>query len=290
MSDYIVRGTDKEKNFRFFGANTKEMVGTAVMNHGTSPVVAAALGRTMIGASMMGAMLKNDNDRVGISIKGDGPIQGIVVEADAQGNVKGYPYVPVVDMPLAENGKLDVRNAIGNAVMTVVKDIGLKEPYVGQVAMLSGEIAEDLTYYFATSEQTNSVVILGVLVDRDYTIKQAGGAIIQVLPNASDEAITAVEERLANFGSFTTYLDEGKSVEEIIMMLLGEIEVMETTPVRFKCDCSRARMESGLMTLGKEELMEIVEDKEPEVELVCHFCNQKYNFKKEEIKDIVESL
>ncbi|MHC1750056.1 MAG: Hsp33 family molecular chaperone HslO [Cellulosilyticaceae bacterium] len=290
MSDYIIRGTDKEKNFRFFGANTKQMVNTAVTSHGASPVVAAALGRTLIGASMMGAMLKNDNDRVGISIKGDGPIQGIVVEADAKGNVKGYPYVSVVDIPLNEMGKLDVRNAIGNAVMTVVKDIGLKEPYVGQVAMLSGEVAEDLTYYFATSEQTNSLVILGVLVDRDYTIKQAGGIIVQVLPDAKDEAITALEERVKSFGSFTTYLDEGDTVEQIMTRLLGEIDVMEQTSVAFKCDCSRERMERGLMTLGKSELNEIAEDEEPEVELVCHFCNKKYNFTKEEINTLVESL
>lgn len=290
MSDYIIRGTDKEKNFRFFGANTKQMVNTAVTSHGASPVVAAALGRTLIGASMMGAMLKNDNDRVGISIKGDGPIQGIVVEADAKGNVKGYPYVSVVDIPLNEMGKLDVRNAIGNAVMTVVKDIGLKEPYVGQVAMLSGEVAEDLTYYFATSEQTNSLVILGVLVDRDYTIKQAGGIIVQVLPDAKDEAITALEERIKSFGSFTTYLDEGDTVEQIMTRLLGEIDVMEQTSVAFKCDCSRERMERGLMTLGKSELNEIAEDEEPEVELVCHFCNKKYNFTKEEINTLVESL
>ena len=287
----MIRGTDREKNFRFFGANTKEMVNTAVLKHGTSPVVAAALGRTMTGAAMMGKMLKNETDRVSIAIKGDGPIQGIVVEADAKGNVKGYPYVPVVDLPLNEKGKLDVRKAIGNAVMIVTKDIGLKEPYVGQVAMLSGEIAEDLTYYFATSEQINSVVILGVLVDRDYTIKQSGGIIIEVLPGCTDEAIDALEGKLKSFGALTQLLDEGKTIEEILESLLEDIEIMDKTDTFFKCDCSRERMERGLLSIGRKELEEIIaeEDDEP-IELVCHFCNQKYHFQKEKIKEILESV
>lgn len=289
MNDYIIRGTDKNRNFRFFGANTKNMVGIACEKHQTSPVVSAALGRTMIGAAMMGCMLKSDTDRVSIVIKGDGPIGGIVVEADAKGNVKGYPYNPQADIPNKPNGKLDVSGIIGNAVMTVMKDIGLKEPYVGQVAMLSGEVAEDFTYYFATSEQTNSVVILGVLVDRDYSIKQAGGIIIQVLPDAADEAITALEEKLKDFTSLSQYLDENKTIEEIIGNLLEEIEIMEKTEVGFKCDCSKYRMERGLISIGREDLEEIAREEE-NVELVCHFCNEKYYFTKNEIEKIIETL
>lgn len=290
MADYIVRGIDSTKSFRFFGANTTQTVNEAVKSHGTSPVVSAALGRTMTGAAMMGNMCKSPNDRVSISIKGDGPIGGIIVEADNMGNVKGYPYNSIVDIPNNEQGKLDVRNAIGNAVMTIMKDIGLKEPYIGQTAMLSGEIAEDLTYYFATSEQTNSVVVLGVLVDVDYSIKQAGGIIIQVLPNAQDEAITALENKLAEFTSLTAYLEEGKTVEQVIEMLLGEVDFMQKTDVAFKCDCSRERMERGLISLGSKELTEIAEDEQEDLEIVCHFCNNKYAFDKQAIKELVDSL
>lgn len=290
MTDYIVRGIDSTKSFRFFGANTTQTVNEAVKNHGTSPVVSAALGRTMTGAAMMANMLKKADDRVGISIKGDGPIGGIIVEADAAGNVKGYPYESIVDIPNNAQGKLDVRNAIGNAVMTIMKDTGLKEPYMGQIAMLSGEIAEDLTYYFATSEQTNSVVVLGVLVDVDYSIKQAGGIIIQVLPEAKDEAITALENKLGEFTSLTTCLESGQTVEEVIEMLLGDVDFMQKTEVRFKCDCSRSRMERGLISLGKKELTEIVEDGQEDLELVCHFCNSKYTFDKADIKEVVDSL
>ncbi|MEG0152339.1 MAG: Hsp33 family molecular chaperone HslO [Cellulosilyticaceae bacterium] len=290
MADYIVRGIDSTKSFRFFGANTTESVNEAVKSHGTSPVVSAALGRTMTGAAMMGNMCKSPSDRVSISIKGDGPIGGIIVEADAMGNVKGYPYNSVVDIPNNAQGKLDVRNAIGNAVMTIMKDIGLKEPYIGQTAMLSGEIAEDLTYYFATSEQTNSVVVLGVLVDVDYSIKQAGGIIIQVLPGAQDETITELENKLAEFTSLTAYLEEGKTVEEVIEMLLGEVDFMQKTDVAFKCDCSRERMERGLISLGSKELTEIAEDEEESLEIVCHFCNNKYDFDKQAIKELVDSL
>lgn len=289
MQDYIIRGTDKERNFRFFGANTKHMIKTACENHQTTPVVSAALGRTMTGAAMMGLMLKRDSDRVSISIKGDGPIGGIIVEADGNGNTKGYPYQAQVDIPNKPDGKLDVSGAIGNAMMTVIKDLGLKEPYTGQVAMLSGEIAEDFTFYFAVSEQTNSLVILGVLVDIDYSIKQAGGIIIQVLPDAKDEAITELENKLKDFTSLTTYLDAGETIEQIINRLLEDIEIMEKTEVDFKCDCSKERMERGLISIGKKELDEIIAQEET-IELVCHFCNHKYYFPRSEVQKIVQNL
>lgn len=290
MADYIIRGMDKERNFRFFGANTTQTVNQAAKHHGTSPVVSAALGRTMTGTVMMANMLKNDDDRVSVSIKGDGPIGGIIVEADAKGNVKGYPYEAVVDIPNNAQGKLDVRGGLGNAVMTIMKDIGLKEPYVGQIAMLSGEIAEDFTYYFATSEQTNSLVVLGVLVDVDYSIKQSGGIIIQVLPGAKDEAITRLEEKLQGFTSLTAYMEEGKSIEEVIGMLLEDMEIMDKTSTQFRCDCSRGRMEKALISLGRTELNSIVEDEQDDLELACHFCSQKYSFDKQNIKDILEEI
>lgn len=289
--DYIVRGTDKDRNFRFFAANTTELVNTATQKHVTTPVASAALGRTMTAAVMMGAMLKNESDRVAISIRGDGPIQGITAEADASGNVKGYVHNPNVDIPNKPNGKLDVSGAIGNAVMTVMKDIGLKEPYEGSIAMLSGEIAEDITDYFAISEQTNSLVILGVLIDRDYSIKQAGGVIVQVLPNATDEAISAVEERLKGFTSLTALMEEGKTVEEVTAMILGEdMEIMDRMDAQFKCDCSTERMERALISVGKKDLEEIIEDEDENVELVCHFCSEKYNFGKDDLRELVKSL
>ena len=250
MENYIIRGLDSSRQFRFFGAKTTDIVNVATQHHGTSPVVSAALGRTITGTLMMGAMLKNDTDRVCVMIKGDGPIQGITVEADAKGNVKGYPHQAIVDIPKKENGKLDVSGAIGNAIMTVIKDMGMREPYTGQVPMLSGEIAEDFSLYFADSEQTNTAVILGVLVDRDYSIKQAGGIIIQVLPNATDEGISKIEERLKGFTSLTSYMEEGKSIEDIVKLLLGDdIEIMDKTDARFHCDCSKDRMERALIIL-----------------------------------------
>ena len=206
--DYLIRGIDKGNNFRFFGTNTRNLVNEACMKHQTSPVASAALGRTLTANIMMGSMLKRDEDRVSIIIKGDGPIGGIITECNGKCEVKGYVYHPQIESHLNYLGKLDVGGAVGNANMTVVKDLGMKEPYSGQVPMLTGEIAEDLTYYFAVSEQTNSVVILGVLVDVDYSIKQAGGIIIQVLPDAKDEAIDALEEKLKDFGNLTDKLEK----------------------------------------------------------------------------------
>ena len=287
--DYMIRGTDKERNFRFFGTNTKELVDTACQSHHTSPVAAAALGRTLTGVAMMGSMLKRDEDRVSIIIKGDGPIGGIIAEANGAGDVRGYVYNPSVDLPLNEFGKLDVAGAVGNANMTVMKDLGLKEPYSGQVPMLSGEIAEDISFYFAVSEQTNSVVMLGVLVDVDYSIRQAGGIIIQVLPNADDEAITKLEEKIKGFKSLTACLEKGQSIEYVLETLLGEIEIMDTTEVRFNCDCCKERMERALISVGKKDLEEIAREDE-KAELVCPFCSNKYQFTKEELEDLIEQI
>ncbi len=287
--DYMIRGIDKAGNFRFFGANTRTLVNSVCESHNASPVVAAALGRTVTGVAMMGNMLKNEDDRVCIIIKGDGPIGGIIAEANGNGDVKGYAYNPHIELPLNEFGKLDVAKAVGNANMTVMKDLGLKEPYSGQVPMLSGEIAEDISFYFAVSEQTNSVVMLGVLVDVDYSIRQAGGIIIQVLPNAEDEAITRLEEKIKNFTSLTAALEKGESIEYVLEKLLDEIEIMDTMPVQFRCDCSKQRMERALISVGKKDLEEIArEDKQ--AELVCPFCSNKYVFNEEELLQMLDEL
>lgn len=289
MKDYVVRGTDKNGNFRFFASITKDTVQTAATYHNTSPVVTASLGRTMTAVAMMSQMSKNDEDRLSVTIKGDGPIGGVIVEGNAKGNIKGYPYNPDVDLPLKENGKLDVSSAFGNAVMTVMKDFGLKEPYIGQTILVSGEIAEDFTYYFATSEQTPSAVALGVLVDVDYSVKQSGGFIIQVLPDADDDAIALLEERLKEFPSLTTQLDEGKTIEDIIESLLGDVTFWEKKEIQFCCDCSVDQMERGLMSIGEKDLVELIEE-DKEADLVCHFCNQHYLFEEEQLQKLLDEV
>ena len=286
MKDYVVRGTDKSGNFRFFGSITKDTVQTAASYQQTSPVVTAGLGRTMTAVAMMSQMLKNERDRISVTIKGDGPISGVIVEANAKGNIKGYPYKANVDLPLNADGKLDVRGAFGNAVMTVMKDYGLKEPYIGQTILVSGEIAEDFTYYFATSEQTPSAVALGVLVDVDYSVKQSGGFIIQVLPDASDDAITLLEENLKDFPSLTTQFEEGKTIEDIIESLLGDVTFWEKQEVQFCCDCSVDQMERGLISIGEKDLTEIIEE-DKSADLACHFCNKHYIFEEKQLKDLL---
>lgn len=288
-ADYMVRGIDKGGNFRFFGVNSVNLVNEACQKHQTTPVASAALGRTLTANLMMGSMLKSDDHRVSIIIKGDGPIGGIITEANGKGEVKGYVYHPQIESHLNYLGKLDVGGAVGNANMTVVKDLGMKEPYSGQVPMLTGEIAEDLTYYFAVSEQTSSAVILGVLVDRDYSIKQAGGIIIQVLPDATEEAIDALDEKIKGFGNLTDKLEKGQSIEYIIEQLLGDVEYMDNTPVSFQCDCSKERMERALISVGKKDLEEIKEE-DGQAELTCPFCNDRYTFTKEELEELIESI
>lgn len=287
MKDYLVRGNTE--NFRFFGCNSRDLVNEACEKHHTSPVASAALGRTLTATLMMGSMLKSDNDRVSLIIKGDGPIGGIITESNGKGEVKGYVYHPQIPTHHNHLGKLDVGGAVGNATLTVVKDLGLKEPYSGQVPMLTGEIAEDLTYYFAVSEQTNSVVILGVLVDIDYSIKQAGGIIIQVLPNANEEAIDKLEEKINQFGNLTDKLDKGQSIEFILENLLDEPLQMTYSDIVFNCDCNKERMEQALISIGKKDLKDIIEE-DGLAEIVCPFCNHHYLFKKEELQSLLESM
>lgn len=288
MKDYIVRATACNNQIRAFAATTTNMVGEAREKHHTSPVVSAALGRLMTAASMMGSMLKNEKDLITLQIRGDGPIKGLVVTADAKANVKGYPYVPIVDLPLKENGKLDVSGGLGNGIMNIIKDIGLKDPYVGQTHLVSGEIAEDLTYYFATSEQVPSAVGLGVLVDRDYSIKHSGGFIIQLLPGADEEVIIKLEERLKVLPSITNLMSEGKTPEEVLDMLLEGMEpqILEKIPTKFQCNCTKERVEKALISIGKKDIKEMIDEGET-IELNCHFCNKKYYFTVDELQEII---
>jgi molecular chaperone Hsp33 len=289
MKDYIVRATDINKQIRAFAAVTTNLVDEARKIHGTSPVVSAALGRLMTAATMMGQMLKGEKDIITLQIRGNGPLKGLVVTADMNGNVKGYPYNPIVDLPLNSFGKLDVSGAIGEGSLTVVKDLGLKEPYVGQTNLISGEIGEDITYYFANSEQTPSTVALGVLVDIDYSIKQAGGFIIQLLPEAEEEIIQKLENSLSNISSITQLLEEGKLPEDILKLLLGNIIIMDKLPIEFYCNCTRERVEKALISIGLKDLNEILEN-DKKAELKCHFCNETYYFNEMDLKKIIDGL
>lgn len=287
MSDYIVRATAAGAQIRAFACTTRETVEKAREAHNTSPVVTAALGRMLSAGAMMGSMLKGDKDLLTLQIKGDGPMQGVTVTADSKGNVKGYAIVPDVILPANAIGKLDVSGAIGQGMLSIIRDMGLKEPYVGQTSLQTGEIAEDLTYYFATSEQVPSSVGLGVLMERDNTVKQAGGFIIQLMPFAEDAVIDKLEENLGKVTSVTAMLNAGNTPEQMLELLLEglEPEITDTMPVAFTCDCGREKIEKVLISLGKKELKSMIEDGE-DIEVNCHFCNTHYKFSVEELKEI----
>ncbi len=289
--DYIIRATAGNGSVRAFATKTKETVNTAFLTHKTSPVMTAALGRTLTAGALMGCMLKDDKDILTITIKGDGPGGGVVVTANNKVEVKGYCLNNIVDIPLKPNGKLDVSGAIGNGSLTVIKDLGLKEPYVGQIPLVSGEIAEDLTYYFATSEQVPSAVALGVLVDRDYTVKQAGGFVIQVMPDADDETVSAIEEKMSKIKSVTAMFELGMEPEDILEEILGEFDlnILDKTEVKFYCNCSRQRVEKALLSIGKAELDDIIKT-DKKATLHCHFCNKDYEFDEEYLKNLRASL
>lgn len=278
MSDYIVRATAGNGSVRAFCATTKELTEYARVCHNTSPVVTAALGRLLTAGAIMGSMQKGD-DILTLQLRGAGPMKGITVTADANATVKGYPIVADAILPPNSVGKLDVSGAIGVGMLSVIKDLGLKEPYVGQVELISGEIAEDLAYYFTTSEQVPSAVALGVLMEKNNTVKQAGGLIIQVLPGATDEQISALESKLSEMPSMTTMLESGKSPEEILTDILGDLNlnILDTIPTKFECNCDKERVEKVVISLGKKELKSIINDGEP-IELKCHFCNKGYTF------------
>lgn len=289
MADYIVRATAGNHQIRAFAATTRDLVEHARQAHNTSPVATAALGRLLTAGGMMGIMMKGEEDLLTIKIQGSGPIEGLTVTADSKGNVKGYAYNPGVMLPPNEFGKLDVGGAVGEGVLSVIQDIGLKEPYVGQTILVGGEIAEDLTYYYANSEQTPSSVALGVLMNKDNTVKQAGGFIIQLLPGASEEMIELLEKRLGEIHSVTSLLDEGKTPEMILTYILGGLglDIMEQTPVQFTCNCNKARVEKALISIGRKELEEMIEDGKS-IEVNCHFCNKHYEFTVEDLSDLYE--
>lgn len=287
MSDYIVRATAANGGIRAFAITSKELVETARRRHNMSPVITAALGRLLSGAVMMGAMMKGEKDLLTIQIQGSGPAKALTVTADSRGNVKGYPAVPDVILPPNDKGKLDVGGALGIGVMSVIKDLGMKEPYVGQIELKTGEIADDLTYYFATSEQIPSSVGLGVLMDKNNTVKQAGGFIIQLMPFTDEETVEKLERQIAGLKSVTALLEEGHTPEMLLKSVLGDIpfEVTDTVEAKFHCGCSKERIAKSLATLGKKDLDEMIAGGEG-IEVKCHFCNTDYKFGTEELKEI----
>ena len=289
MADYLLRATAAQGQIRAFAATTRDVVETARAAHNTSPVATAALGRLLTAGAMMGIMMKGEDDLLTLKIQGDGPIEGLTVAADSKGDVKGYVFNPSVMLPPNAKGKLDVGGALGVGVLSVIRDIGLKEPYVGQTILVTGEIAEDLTYYFATSEQTPSSVALGELMNKDNTVRQAGGFILQMMPGAQEEVISRLENKLKEITSVTQLLDEGKTPEMILDYVLGEfgLEINEKLPTRFYCNCTRERVEKALVSVGRKELQEMIDDGKP-VEVNCHFCNKNYTFSVEELKKLYE--
>ncbi len=291
MEDYMIRCTAGDGSIRFFAATTRNTVETARTKHNTSPVVTAALGRTLTAGVMMGNMLKGEDDLLTISLRGDGPMAGITVTADASGNVKGYAQNAQVILPANSVGKLDVAGAIGKGYLTVIKDLGLKDPYVGKVDLISGEIAEDLTYYFAASEQVPSSVGLGVLMNRDNTTRAAGGFIIQLMPGADDALIDALEAKLSSIPSVTTMLDSGMLPEDIMQTILSDYapEVLEKKPVGFACNCSKERVEKVIISLGSEEITSLINEKHP-AEVNCVFCGKQYVFSVDDLCALRKTL
>lgn len=291
MMDYIVRAAADNEHIRAFAATTREMTEKARVAHNSSPVVTAALGRLLTAGAMMGITMKGDNDILTLQVKGNGAMQGLTVTADSKGHVKGYPVEPLVLLPPRETDhKLDVSGALGRGTLRVIKDMGLKEPYVGEVDLVTSEIAEDLTYYFAQSEQTPSSVGLGVLMNKDNTVKEAGGFIIQLMPDVSDATIDRLEENLKSISSVTELLDEGKTPEDILGLLLDGLEmtVLEKVPTEFKCDCSPEKIEKALIATGRDELQSMI-DEGKEIEMVCSFCNKKYIVSVEELKRLLNT-
>ena len=285
MSDYMVRATAADAMVRLFVCESKELVEKARQIHNTTPVVTAALGRLLTAGSMMGSMLKGEKDLLTIQIKSSGPIGGLTVTANPDGNVKGYPINANVDLPLKPNGKLDVGTAMGIGVMNVIKDLGLKEPYVGQTVLQTGEIGDDLTYYFATSEQIPSSVGVGVLIDKDYTVKQAGGFIVQLMPFATEDVISKLEENLGKITSVTALFEEGLTVEEIVARIFDGMnyEISETRDIAYECNCSKEKVTKAIISIGKKDIKEMIDDNKP-IEVNCHFCNTNYVFSVDELK------
>lgn len=288
MKDVIIRGIAADGQIRAFAASTKNLCEEARQRHNMSPIATVALGRLLTGGAMMGAMMKNNADIVTIQIKGDGPIGSMTVTADPKGRVKGYVANPQVMLPL-KNGKLDVAGALGIGVLSVIKDIGLKEPYVGDTILVTSEIGDDLTYYFATSEQVPSSVALGVLMNKDNTVEQAGGFIIQLMPDATEEVITKLEESIKQIKSVTELLENGMTPEDILRLILKDMnfELLDTIDTEFYCNCSKDRVSKAIMSIGAKDIQEMIDDGKP-IEVNCHFCNTNYTFTVDELKEMLE--
>ncbi len=287
MSDYIVRATAANANIRIFAADTHEMVEHARQAHNTSPVMTAALGRLLTAGAMMGVMQKGDADLLTLQIKGGGPAKGLTVTADSHGRVKGYAVVPDVMLPPNAAGKLDVGGALAPGFLTVIKDLGLKEPYIGETMLVTGEIGDDLTEYFMSSEQVPSSVGLGVLMNKDNTVKRAGGFIVQLMPFADEEVISRLEENLKKITSVTALLDGGATPEDIVKMICDgfDIEFNDTIPTCFYCNCSKERFAKGLISLNDQDMQEMIDSGET-IEVNCRFCGKHYYFDTEELKEI----
>ena len=288
MTDHIIRATAAQERIRAFAVDSTELVAEAREIHHTFPVVTAALGRLLSAGAMMGSMMKGDEDLITLTMKGDGPMGSLTVTADSHGNVKGFPGNPSVDIPTRGEGKLDVGGAIGQGILTVSMDLGLKEPYNGQVELQTGEIGDDLAYYFTVSEQTPSAVALGVMVDKDSSVRHSGGFIIQLMPEAPEEVIASLEAKLAELDPVTALMERGLGPAEILELILGDLDLVitEEKPVRFHCNCSRERISSALATLSTADLQSIIADDE-EIEVKCFFCNSAYKFGTDELREIL---
>lgn len=287
-SDYIVRATAANHQIRAFAISSTNTIEEARQRHNTSPIATVALGRLMSAGAMMGAMMKGDDDIITIQIKGDGPIGGLTVTADAKANVKGYVNNPEVMLPLNSAGQLDVEKALGIGVLSVIKDIGLREPYVGDTILVTSDVTQDITYYFATSEQVPTSVGLSVIMSKDNTVESAGGFIIQLLPDASEEIISALEKKIKEVKNVTTMLEHGYTPEQMLEELLGEfgLDILDKIPTQFYCNCSKERMSRALISIGRKELSSLIEEGRT-IEVNCHFCGSHYNFDVEELKDLL---
>ncbi|SHJ11242.1 Hsp33 family molecular chaperone HslO [Lutispora thermophila] len=291
MKDILLRCASVDGSIRLFCCTTINIVEEARLIHNTYPVTTAALGRMLTAGSMMGTMLKSEKDQITLQINGRGPAGSIVVVSDITGDVRGYIANPYVDIPLNDIGKLDVGGVVGkNGVFTVIKDLGLKEPYIGQVPIISGEIGEDLASYFASSEQTPTAVALGVRIAQDGKVDSAGGFIVQVMPEANDHTIDLLENNVSNIKSVTDIISD-RGIEGLIEIVMKDIEytIHEKKEIKYRCNCNRDRLEKALVALGSKEIKEIIDD-QGQAELICHFCNKKYQFNKEQLQEILKKI
>ena len=288
MSDRVIRAIAAGEMIRAFACDVTEAAEEARRRHGTAPVVTAALGRFLAAGAMMGSGMKGDDDLLTLMIRSEGPIGGMTVCADSRGNIKGNPLVADVEIPRKGPGKLDVGGAVGPGTLTVIMDLGLREPYSGQIELQTGEIAEDLAYYYTVSEQTPSAVGLGVMVDTDCTVKHAGGFIVQLMPDAPEEVIAALEEKISGLPHVTALMERGLGPEEILGEILGDLgfSITESEPVRFRCNCSEERVAGALATLKDSDLQEMIDDGET-IEVKCHFCNSAYHFTVDRLREIL---